>query len=159
MLGSIVVVVASSHHRILGLILRWRRIFSPFMDCSGYNPRVWGDHSTIRFSWVTDCGWSEAILHNAVFITTWVPVKKWGWLGSGWVLSARVKERGVGGETLGWSRCCSPIWSKKQVESEGTVVQGYVDGLLQLGGEPGWCFVSKSIGEWLCVKGDLGVGS
>ena len=46
-----------------------------------------------------------------------------------------------------------------QVESAGTVVQDYVDGLLRLGGEPGWCFVSKSIGEWLCVKGDLGVGS
>ena len=46
-----------------------------------------------------------------------------------------------------------------QVESAGTVVQDYADGLLRLGGEPGWCFVSKSIGEWLCLKGDLGVGS
>ena len=41
----------------------------------------------------------------------------------------------------------------------GTVVQGYVDGLLLLGGEPGWYFVSKSVGEQLCVKEDLGVGS
>ena len=37
-------------------------------------------------------------------------------------------------------------------------MQGYVGGLLRLGGEPG-CFVSKSVGERLCVKGDLGVGS
>ena len=37
--------------------------------------------------------------------------------------------RGVG-EILGRRRCCSPIWSKKQVESVGTVVQGYVGGLL-----------------------------
>ena len=41
----------------------------------------------------------------------------------------------------------------------GTVVQGYVGGLLQLGGKPGWCFVPKFIGERICVKGDLGVGS
>ena len=38
-------------------------------------------------------------------------------------------------------------------------MQGYGGGLLELGGEPGWCFVSKSVGERLCVKGDLGVGS
>ena len=41
----------------------------------------------------------------------------------------------------------------------GTVVQYYVGGLLQMGGEPGWCFLSKSVGERLFVKGDLGVGS
>ena len=52
---------------------------------------------------------------------------------------------------------CSPIWSKKQ--SAGTVVQGYVGGLLRLVGEPGWCFVSKFLAEWLCVKGDMGVSS
>ena len=28
-----------------------------------------------------------------------------------------------------------------------------------MGGGPGWCFVSKSVGERLCVKVDLGVGS
>ena len=28
-----------------------------------------------------------------------------------------------------------------------------------MGGGPGWCFVSKSVGEQLCVKVDLGVGS
>ena len=64
-----------------------------------------------------------------------------------------------GGEILGLNRRCLPTWSKKQVESTGTVVQGYVGGLLRLGGKPGWCFVSKPIGEQLCVKGDLGVGS
>ena len=41
----------------------------------------------------------------------------------------------------------------------GIVVQGFVGGLLRLGGEPGWCFVLKSIGEPLFVKKDLGVGS
>ena len=44
--------------------------------------------------------------------------------------------RGGGGEILGGSRPCLPIWSKKQVESAGTVVQGYVGGLLRQGGEP-----------------------
>ena len=38
-------------------------------------------------------------------------------------------------------------------------MQGYVGGLFRLGGQPGWGFVSKSAGEQLCVKGDLGVGS
>ena len=47
------------------------------------------------------------------------------------MLSARVEE----GQILGWSRCCLPIWSKKQIESAGTVVQSYVGGLLQLGSE------------------------
>ena len=28
-----------------------------------------------------------------------------------------------------------------------------------MGGGPGWCFVSKSVGERLCVKVDLGVRS
>ena len=60
---------------------------------------------------------------------------------------------------MGSSRRFSPICSKKRVESAGTVVQGYVGGLLRLGGEPGWGFVSKCAGEQLCVKGDLGVGS
>ena len=41
----------------------------------------------------------------------------------------------------------------------GTVVQGYVGGLLWLGGQPGWCFVLKSVAEQLYVKGDLSVGS
>ena len=41
----------------------------------------------------------------------------------------------------------------------GTVVQSFVGGLLRLGGKPGWCFVLKSVGERLCVKEDLGVGS
>ena len=48
---------------------------------------------------------------------------------------------------------------RKKVESAGTVVQGYVGGLLRLGGEPGSCFASKSVGERLCVKEHLGVGS
>ena len=39
------------------------------------------------------------------------------------------------------------------------VGQGYVSGLLRLGGEPGSCFVLKSIAEQLCVKGDLCVRS
>ena len=38
-------------------------------------------------------------------------------------------------------------------------MQDCVGGLLRLGGEPGWCFVLKSVGERLCVKGDLVVGS
>ena len=42
---------------------------------------------------------------------------------------------GVGGEILGSSRRFSLIWSKKRVESTGTVVQGYVGGLLRLGGD------------------------
>ena len=66
---------------------------------------------------------------------------------------------GIGGETLGLSKGFSPTWSKRRVESARTAVQGYVGRLLQLGGEPGWCFVSKSVGEQLCVKRDLGVGS
>ena len=41
----------------------------------------------------------------------------------------------------------------------GTVVQGYVGELLQLGGEPGWYFVLKSVREKLCLKWDWGVGS
>ena len=45
-----------------------QNIFS-LMDCSSYNPALWGDHSTISFSWVTACGWSEAILLNAAFVT------------------------------------------------------------------------------------------
>ena len=32
-------------------------------------------------------------------------------------------------------------------------------GLCWWTGEPGWCFVSKSFGERLCVKRNLGVGS
>ena len=39
------------------------------------------------------------------------------------------------------------------------MVQGYGGGLLWLGGQPGWCFVLKSVAEQLCVKGDLSVGS
>ena len=31
--------------------------------------------------------------------------------------------------------------------------------LLRLGGESGWCFVLKSVGDWLCEKGDLDVRS
>ena len=42
---------------------------------------------------------------------------------------------------MGRSWRYSPIWSKKQVESAGTVVQGYVGALLRLGGKPGWYFV------------------
>ena len=38
---------------------------------------------------------------------------------------------------MGRSKRFSPIWSKKQVESVWTVVQGYVGGLLRLSGEPG----------------------
>ena len=38
-------------------------------------------------------------------------------------------------------------------------MKGYVGGLLGLVGEPGWCFVSKFLAEWLCVKGDLDVSS
>ena len=60
-----------------------------------------------------------------------------------------------GGEILGWGRRCPPIWSKKQVDSAGTLVQGYVGGLLWLGGEPGCCFVSKSVGQGLYLKGHL----
>ena len=28
----------------------------------------------------------------------------------------------------------------------------YVGGMMWLSGEPGWCFVSKSVGDWHCVK-------
>ena len=53
----------------------------------------------------------------------------------------------------------SPLWSKKQVESEETVVQVCVGGLLRLGGDSGWRFVSKSEGDRLCAKGKLDVSS
>ena len=39
---------------------------------------------------------------------------------------------------MGRNKRFSHIWSKKQVESAWTVVQGYVGGLLRLSGEPGW---------------------
>ena len=39
------------------------------------------------------------------------------------------------------------------------MAHGYAAGLLSLCGEPGWYFVSKSVGERLCVKGELVVGS
>ena len=48
---------------------------------------------------------------------------------------------------------------EKQVKSAVTVVQGYFGGLLRLGGDPEGCFVSKSVREWLCEKGNLGEGS
>ena len=149
MLDSVVEVLTTSHQWSPGSIPGWGKIFS--MDCSGYNSGVLREHSSIRFSWVTACGWSETILHDTAFITMWVSFKKWGW--PGWLLSAKME--GVGwrggewGEIFGWSWRCSPIWSKKQVERAGTVVQGYVGGLLGLGGEPGLYF----------VKRDLGVGS
>ena len=41
----------------------------------------------------------------------------------------------------------------------GIVEQDFAGVLLRLGGEPGWCFVLKSVGEPLFVKKDLGVGS
>ena len=73
-----------------------QNVFS-LMDCSGYNKE---EHFTIRFSWVTACGWREAILRNAAFITMWFPVKKWGWSGYDWVLPARVEVGG--GERRYW---------------------------------------------------------
>ena len=39
------------------------------------------------------------------------------------------------------------------------MVQVFISGLLWLGGESGWCFVSKSIGDWLYANGNMGVGS
>ena len=57
-----------------------QKIFS-LVDCSGYNPGVSGEHSTILFSWVSACGWNEATLHDTACITIWVHGKKWGWLG------------------------------------------------------------------------------
>ena len=38
-------------------------------------------------------------------------------------------------------------------------MQVCVRGLLQLEGESGWCFVLKSVGNWLYTKGDLDVRS
>ena len=70
-----------------------QNIFS-LMDCSECNPAVLGEHSTISFSWVTVCRWSEAILHNPAFITMWVPVKKWGRSRQCWVLSTRLEGCG-----------------------------------------------------------------
>ena len=67
--------------------------------------------------------------------------------------------RSGGGKYWGDKDAVFTIWSNKQVESVGTVGQGYVGGLLRVGGEPERCFVSKSVGERLCVKGDMGVGS
>ena len=80
MSGSMMVLVANFHREIPVRHLDGGKIFS-LIDYSGYNPTVWGEHSTIRFSWVTACGWSEIILHDAAFITMSVSVKNWGWPG------------------------------------------------------------------------------
>ena len=70
-----------------------------------------------------------------------------------------MKGRERKGERLGSSGRFSPIWSKKQVESAEIVVQICVGVLLRLGGESGWYFVLKSVGDRLCEKGDLDVRS
>lgn len=70
-----------------------------------------------------------------------------------------MKGRERKGERLGGSGRFSPIWSKKLVESVEIVVQICVGVLLRLGGESGWYFGLKSIGDRLCEKGDLGVRS
>ena len=70
-----------------------------------------------------------------------------------------MKGRERKGERSGRSGPFSPIWSKKQVESVEIVVQICVGVLLRLGGESGWCFVLKSVGDRLCEKEDLDVRS
>ena len=103
MLDSVVEVLTTSHQWSPGSIPGWGKIFS--MDCSGYNSGVLREHSSIRFSWVTACGWSETILHDTAFITMWVSFKKWGW--PGWLLSAKME--GVGWRGGGVGR---DIWVK-----------------------------------------------
>ena len=155
MSGSKVFVVASSQHGCPDSIPRWSKIFSSLwiclliiLECEGSIPPS-GFH-----------GWVP-VGEGKLFCTT-LPSLRYKSL-----LSSEVGRDSVGyclqewkgGEILGWSRCWSPVWSKKQVESTVTVVQGYVGGLLRLVVEPGWCFVSTFVGERLYVKEVLGVGS
>ena len=156
MSGIMVVVVARSHCRSPGSIPRSSKIFSPLwiapeiiLECEGSMPSSpfhgWLPVGEVKLFCTTLKPWFKFLLRSEV-----------GWDRVGCCLQ---EWRGKG-EILEWSRCCSPIWSNKQVESAGTVVEGYVGGLLRLDGKRGWCFVSKYVGEQHSVcKWDLGIGS